>query len=575
MVQSKTVLKEQLEPCKRMKKIRIATRNSPLALWQANYVKDLLLDLHQDLQVELVPMTTRGDQMLDRSLSTIGGKGLFLKELETALLEGKADIAVHSMKDVPVSLPEGLEIPVVLEREDPRDAFVSNDYQNLYALPDGARVGTSSLRRVSQLKNAFPQLQFSELRGNVNTRLKKLDAGEFDAIILAAAGLIRLGMKDRIGQYIAPTLCIPAVGQGIVGIECRIADANTYLLIEPLNNKSSELVLSAERALNQGLQGGCSVPIAGYAEVDKGKLTLNAMVGAPDGSKVLKVSESHVTPAVNVAVSLGRSAASDLLGQGAGEILSALHGGKLSTKPVVLLTRQYQLLANMPAILKRLDFDAVNIPTLQVAPTRHIAEQLADIESYTDVVFVSRNSVDIGMKILSKTGGIPESVQAMAVGAETAKHLMEYGVEALYPNMGAGAQALLDVAQLKELKGRKILIIRGKQGLDWPAEEMRARGAQVNEAICYRQFIPENSEQNLKDALEQISNLHCVFVHSSNSLRNLIKIAGKNKYVILNSMLVAGSKNIAEVAIGHGWLGEVHIAESPSNNHMMLAFSQH
>ena len=254
MVQSKTVLKEQLEPCKRMKKIRIATRNSPLALWQANYVKDLLLDLHQDLQVELVPMTTRGDQMLDRSLSTIGGKGLFLKELETALLEGKADIAVHSMKDVPVSLPEGLEIPVVLEREDPRDAFVSNDYQNLYALPDGARVGTSSLRRVSQLKNAFPQLQFSELRGNVNTRLKKLDAGEFDAIILAAAGLIRLGMKDRIGQYIAPTLCIPAVGQGIVGIECRIADANTYLLIEPLNNKSSELVLSAERALNQGLQ---------------------------------------------------------------------------------------------------------------------------------------------------------------------------------------------------------------------------------------------------------------------------------------------------------------------------------
>ena len=558
-----------------MKNVRIATRNSPLALWQANHVRDKLLDLHDDVQVELVPMTTRGDQLLDRSLSTVGGKGLFLKELETALIDGGADIAVHSMKDVPVNLPDGLVIPVVLEREDPRDAFVSNQYQNLYALPAGSRVGTSSLRRVAQLKNAFPKLTFIGLRGNVNTRLKKLDNQEYDAIILAAAGLIRLGMRDRIRQYISPVLSVPAVGQGIVGIECRAGDDEVLKLIEPLNDKASELVLAAERALNRELEGGCSMPIAGYAELDKGKLTLSAMVGEADGSQVLRENYSSETTVVDGAISVGQGVADKLLAQGAKEIIDAMHGEKLSTKPTVLLTRQYQLLANMPEILNRLDFDAVHIATLEVAPTKDIAKQLAGIEDCTDIVFVSRNAVEVTMRELTKAGGIPESVRAMAVGPETAKHLSEYGVEALFPSVGAGAQALLDVEQLASLNDRKILLVRGRHGLKWPAKEMRKRGAKVTEAICYRQFIPKHSKASLLNMLEQTVNLHCVFAHSSSSLKNLVKIAGKHSNVILSSKLVAGSTNIAETARDMGWSGEIREAESPSNKHMMLAFSQH
>jgi len=558
-----------------MKTIRIATRNSQLALWQANFVKKRLIEVHEDVQVELVPMTTRGDQMLDRSLAAIGGKGLFLKELQSALLDGDADIAVHSMKDVPVHQPKGLEIPVVMEREDARDAFVSKRYQNLYALPQGARVGTASLRRVAQLKNAFPGLEFVELRGNVNSRLQKLDDGEFDAIILAAAGLIRLKLDDRIGQYIAPTLCIPAVGQGIVGIECRTDDEQIKRMIEPLNNKYSELVLSAERALNVVLQGGCSVPAAGFAELEKGKLTLSAMVGEADGSRLLSVSETVDTIAVSGAVSLGRRLANELLDKGAGEILGALNSTEKNSKPSVILTRQYKLLGNMPSVLKRLDYDAVHIPTLEVEATENIATELADIEQYTDIVFVSRNAVDIGMRELNKAAGIPESIRAVTVGVETAKHLFEYGVEALFPSSGAGAKALLDVEQLKDLSGRKMLIVRGERGLDWPAEEMRERGATVVEAICYRHFIPKYSKRSLNEALSHLSNLHGVFAHSSDSVRSLIKIAGDNIELIRSLTLVAGSSSIAETARKHGWTGDILEAQTPANNHMMLAFSEH
>ena len=271
-----------------MNVIRIATRDSPLALWQANFVKDQLVQAHEELEVEIVGMTTRGDQLLDRSLSTAGGKGLFLKELEVSLLNKETDIAVHSMKDVPVELPDGLSIPVVCAREDARDAFVSNNYQNLYALPLGAKVGTSSLRRVAQLKSAFPKLEFIDLRGNVNTRLAKLDNGEYDAIILAAAGLIRLGFTDRIKQFITPELCLPAVGQGIVGIECRSDDKDTQDLIGALHNRESALVLAAERSMNASLEGGCQVPIAGYAEIDKGRIRMRGAVGKPDGTKYCK-----------------------------------------------------------------------------------------------------------------------------------------------------------------------------------------------------------------------------------------------------------------------------------------------
>ena len=562
-----------------MKLIRIATRNSPLALWQANFVKDQLLSAHDGIKVEIVGMTTRGDQLLDRSLVAAGGKGLFLKELEVSLLNKETDIAVHSMKDVPVDLPKGLEIPIVCAREDARDAFVSNDYQNLYALPKNARVGTSSLRRVSQLKHVFPEFEFIELRGNVNTRLSKLDNGDYDAIILAAAGLIRLGFKDRIRQYITPEVCLPAVGQGIVGIECRTDDTHVKELLAPLHSKESELFLAAERAMNAGLEGGCQVPIAGYAQIDSGKIRMRGVVGEPDGSTLLKSeARSAKVSSLNARV-LGEQIAHDLLMQGAGGILSNVYNRptefKKVSKPIVILTRQHNYLGNTAAILQRLDYQPTHVPTVSISPQDNsdLHALFANLESYTDLLFVSRNAVEVGMEMINQQKGVPSSVRVMAVGGETAKQLFRYGIDAMYPSDGYGAEALLSVSQLKDLSGRKVLIVRGEQGLSWPADEMRNRGAHVDQAICYNQGIPEKSAMQLRDALLQNHALEGVFIHSAQSLRNLVAISGSNWERISGTVLVAGSERILEAAKEFNWKGKMLVAQSPSNKHMMIAFS--
>ncbi|MGH8352531.1 MAG: hydroxymethylbilane synthase, partial [Pseudomonas sp.] len=264
------------------REIRIATRKSALALWQAEHVKARLEQAHPGLRVSLVPMVSRGDKLLDAPLAKIGGKGLFVKELETALLEHQADIAVHSMKDVPMDFPDGLGLYCICEREDPRDAFVSNRYASLDALPAGSLIGTSSLRRQAQLLALRPDLQIQFLRGNVNTRLAKLDAGEYDAIILAAAGLLRLGFGSRIRASISVLDSLPAGGQGAVGIECRSADSEIQALLAPLHHRATALRVSAERALNKRLNGGCQVPIACYAELDGEQLWLRGLVGRPD-----------------------------------------------------------------------------------------------------------------------------------------------------------------------------------------------------------------------------------------------------------------------------------------------------
>ncbi|HBW83014.1 MAG: hydroxymethylbilane synthase [Gammaproteobacteria bacterium] len=301
--------------------IRIATRKSPLALWQANYVKEALQRYHDRLMVELVPMTTSGDQMLDSPLAKVGGKGLFVKELEKAMLEGRADIAVHSMKDVPMSLPEGLKLAVVCEREDPSDALVSNKFSTLPQLPQGARVGTSSFRRQCQLKSERPDIQILDLRGNVGTRLGKLDAGEYDAIILASAGLIRIGLECRISERLAFDLSLPAGGQGAVGIECRANDKETADLIQCLHHHETAIRVTAERAVNARLDGGCQVPIASYAEVLQDSICLRGLVGAPDGSVIYRSQRSGSTRDAN---QLGISVAENLLSQGAQSILDSI-----------------------------------------------------------------------------------------------------------------------------------------------------------------------------------------------------------------------------------------------------------
>jgi len=305
------------------REIRIATRKSALALWQAEYVKARLEASHPGLKVSLVPMVSRGDKLLDAPLAKIGGKGLFVKELETALMENEADIAVHSMKDVPMEFPEGLGLYCICEREDPRDAFVSNHFDDLDALPPGSVVGTSSLRRQAQLLARRPDLKIQFLRGNVNTRLAKLDAGEYDAIILAAAGLVRLGFGERIRSSISVDESLPAGGQGAVGIECRTTDSELHALLECLNHAPTATRVVAERALNKRLNGGCQVPIACYAVLEGDQLWLRGLVGQPDGTVLLRAEGR--APAAD-AEALGVQVAEALLDQGAEQILQAVYG---------------------------------------------------------------------------------------------------------------------------------------------------------------------------------------------------------------------------------------------------------
>jgi hydroxymethylbilane synthase len=302
--------------------IRIATRKSPLALWQAEHVSALLKNAHPGLQVELVGMSTKGDKILDTPLAKIGGKGLFVKELETGMLEGRADIAVHSMKDVPAEFPSGLHLPVILRREDPGDAFVSNQFTSFAELPQGARVGTSSLRRQCQISSIRPDIEILQLRGNVNSRLQKLDDGRYDAIILAVAGLKRLEMEHRISERFTADVLLPAIGQGAIGIECRENDPYISSIIQPLHDRPTALRVSAERAMNAKLMGGCQVPIGGFAELDGEHLKLRGLVGAPDGSEIIR---GQIDGPSHQAELLGEKLAADLLSRGANKILRALY----------------------------------------------------------------------------------------------------------------------------------------------------------------------------------------------------------------------------------------------------------
>ena len=299
--------------------LKIATRKSPLALWQAEFVKSKLENIYPDLKVELVKMTTQGDQILNSPLSKIGGKSLFIKELEVGIMEGRADIAVHSMKDVPYELPQGFEIGAILERENPFDAFVSNDFNSIQDLPIGAKLGSCSLRRIVQVKAMRPDLEILDLRGNVNTRLKKLDDGEYDAIILACSGLTRLGFDNRIKQDLSPDDSLPAVGQGALGIEIKANDHEISSLIKPLIHQKTQIEVNAERALNTALQGGCSVAIGAFATSEDSKLTLSGMVGNVDSGEIIRIQETGET---SKPIDLGIRAAKKLLSLGARELLN-------------------------------------------------------------------------------------------------------------------------------------------------------------------------------------------------------------------------------------------------------------
>jgi hydroxymethylbilane synthase len=306
-------------------KLVIASRESPLAMWQALHIQSRLQALYPETVVEILGMTTTGDQILDTPLARVGGKGLFVKELETALADGRADLAVHSMKDVPMNLPEGFLMAATGEREDPRDAFVSNNFASLEALPAGSIVGTSSLRRQSQLQARFPDLKIESLRGNLQTRLRKLDEGQYAAIILAAAGLIRLGLQARIRSVISPELSIPAVGQGALGIEISATRTDLLTVLAPLNHADTEVCVKAERAMSRALAGSCTVPLGAYATRHADAIEITGFVASVDGKQMLiETATGHR----NNAEALGQQLANQLLASGAGEILAALAGHK-------------------------------------------------------------------------------------------------------------------------------------------------------------------------------------------------------------------------------------------------------
>lgn len=304
-------------------KVIIGTRGSMLALWQAEWVRSQLMELNPGMTVELMKIKTTGDKILDVPLAKVGGKGLFVKEIEEAMLRGDIDLAVHSMKDVPTELPEGLHISAILKREDPRDAFISNKSKTFAGLPQGASVGTSSLRRSCQLKSARPDLKMISLRGNVETRLRKLDEGQFDAIILAAAGVRRLGFTERISETLDVSVSLPAIAQGAVGIECRIADEFINNLIAPLRHPETEVCVRAERAALKKLEGGCQVPIAAHAVLKGDVLIMDGLVGSVDGERIIR---SHREGPASDPETLGTALAEELLENGAGEILSEVYG---------------------------------------------------------------------------------------------------------------------------------------------------------------------------------------------------------------------------------------------------------
>lgn len=304
-----------------MKTLKIATRNSPLALWQAEHVKQKLIAIHTDLEVELVSMLTEGDRFLEAPLIAVGGKGLFIKELEQALLNGEADIAVHSMKDVTIDLPDDLALPVIMQREDSRDVLISNKYKSIHELPEGGVLGTSSLRRQSQVSALRPDLKLKDLRGNVGTRLRKLDDGDYDAIMLAAAGIIRLGLAERISQFIPQSELLPAIGQGAIGIECRADDPRVHELIKPLNDHDTSVCVHTERAFSRRLFGGCQLPIAGQASISDDEVELTGLVARVDGSDVIKSMQKGAIADID---NIGTSLAETLLERGADKILQDL-----------------------------------------------------------------------------------------------------------------------------------------------------------------------------------------------------------------------------------------------------------
>lgn len=486
-------------------RIVIATRKSRLALWQAEHVRELLLRCYPSCCVELLGITTRGDRILDRPLAKIGGKGLFVKELETALLDGSADIAAHSMKDVPMALAPEFAIAAICQREVPLDAFVSNKYATLDDMPPGSVVGTSSLRREAQLRARYPHLAVKGLRGNLDTRLSKLDAGEYDAIILAAAGLIRLGLSGRIRAALPAGLLLPAAGQGALGIETLSSRSELRAWLAPLNDPATSACVHAERAMSRALGGGCEVPLGAFAQIQTGaanELRLRGFVAMPDGKRVISAESTVVltdtADKLEVAEALGLRVADELCQQGANGIISSLFHRSTGMRPdagalsgrYVVVTRPAGQAGHLAGLIEAAGGIPVLFPVLEIRDIedrRPLLELAARLDSFDLAVFVSPNAVCKALPVIMASRSWPSRLRVAAMGGSSERELAQYGFsEVIAPRHIFDSESLLALPELQDMSGKRVIVFRGDSGREWLGDTLAERGATVEHVECYR-----------------------------------------------------------------------------------------
>ena len=507
-------------------RIRIATRESRLALAQTGMVAAALRARYPQLAVELVPMTTKGDRVLDRPLAQVGGKGLFVKELESALDEDRADIAVHSMKDVPMVLPPQFAVATFGAREVPQDAFVSNRFETLAALPRGARVGTSSLRRECQLRRARPDLELVALRGNVNTRLAKLDAGDYDAIVLAAAGLRRLGLEARIRSILEGS--IPAIAQGILAIEFHRARADLAAALAPFEHADTACAARAERALGLVVEGSCEVPLGALAAVEGGTIRLEAFLGLPDGTRFV---HERIEGEAARAEALGTELGSRILRAGGREILDLLAPATQRLDGMgVVITRPREPAEALARALARAGARPIVFPALaieELAPTPALEASLALLPRAALAIFVSAHAVECGLAAARARGPWPEGLAVAAVGEATAQALRNSGfARVISPPERHDSDALLALPQLQSVSGADIVIFRGEGGRERLKEGLEARGARVTYAECYRRVRPASDPAALLAAWDR-GEVHAVSALSGETLENFVAMLGE------------------------------------------------
>jgi len=536
--------------------LRIGTRGSQLALYQANWVKERLIQVHPYLKVTLIKIKTTGDKIKDAPLAKIGGKGLFVKEIEEALIERRIDLAVHSIKDVPTELPKGLHLSAITKREDPRDVLISNDGTLLKNLPPGAKIGTSSLRRQAQLLRFRSDFEMVPLRGNLDTRLRKLKTLNLDGIILAYAGVKRLALEDRITEIVSTEISLPAIGQGALGIETRMDDEEVEERIRFLNDPSSAITISAERAFLKKLGGGCQVPIAAFGQINGTTLQIDGMVGTIDGKRLIR---HRVEGPIEKAEELGIELADILLSKGAREILEKIYQRSGPTIPVpspprgeggvrgkkILITRARDQSAEFATRLKNLGAEVIEYPTIEILPPRSWKEldrTVDKLNSYDWIIFTSVNGVNFFWKrLIDKKRGhsLSSSQKVIAIGPATAKRLKEKGIRITSMPKQFVAEGILKSFEKKNLQGKRILLARAKRARDILPKGLRKMGAVVDVVEVYRTVKPRGGSKRLRQLLLE-GGIDAITFTSSSTVNHFVELLkGRDLKKLLKDIAIA------------------------------------